>query len=102
MADGVAAHALLPEPAPTDGDSDIEQHIGEVLVALAAVGMQAHFEVQADRHMHPDTKARGGALVAELINAQTKLNGTFVDVVRRIGQHRYRDAGLSEAAIERT
>src|SRR5262245_22084257 len=101
MANGVASAARLSEPAP-EPDMAVEEHIGELMVALLGLSVRACLEVRAGGRVDPATKARGGDLMAQLTHAQAQFEGDgFIDAVNRIGRDQYCAAGLSTSSADK-
>ena len=92
------AAAAVPAGEPTTG---IEDLIGEVLVAISDVSVQAYREAQAGQMSTP-IKTQGGDLVALLYQARQVLGEvSFADVMHRQGHvlRRRRGVELNQAAV---
>jgi hypothetical protein len=111
MANGAAiALRLVSEPecsakpaAANKPDAGIEDLVGDVLVGLADVSVQAFREVQADGLSKP-TRAQGGELISLLYQARQVLGEVKFDAMaRRQAQQRLRQrhgVALSPAVVE--
>jgi hypothetical protein len=93
---------LSPEPSPKDAPASAEDQIGDVLVQLTNLSMQAFWETQEGGKLLPTTRAAGGDLVAKLYWIQSTLGeADFGSAVRRIARLRLsHDAKLSQRVID--
>jgi hypothetical protein len=89
-------------PELPSAETRVESAIGEALLAISDVSLQAQQEYSNDGRVAPVTKAKGGALLAALYKLQRAIGEPdFAAIMRRQGRIQLRDgAGLSEAVAD--
>jgi hypothetical protein len=78
-------HAIIPAPSTVEIEISLACVIGEA-VAAAAITIAAGLDERRNGGLTPQTKSRGGDLIAVLFNLHQKCAGDFDTIAREYGK----------------